>query len=49
MKIESKKLTVFFALLLCGLGMAGCNTVEGAGQDIENAGESVQDTARSNK
>lgn len=33
-----------FALLF-GLGLAACNTVEGAGQDIENTGEAVQDTA----
>lgn len=33
-------------LALLTFGVAGCNTVEGAGQDIENAGESVQDAAR---
>lgn len=27
------------------LAFAGCNTVEGAGQDVENAGEAVQDAA----
>lgn len=26
--------------------LAGCNTVEGAGKDIEQGGEKVQDTAR---
>jgi predicted small secreted protein len=26
--------------------LAGCNTVEGAGKDIEQGGEQVQDTAR---
>ncbi len=25
--------------------LAGCNTMEGAGQDVENAGEAVQDAA----
>lgn len=26
--------------------LAGCNTVAGAGKDIEKGGEAVQDTAR---
>lgn len=26
--------------------LAGCNTIEGAGKDIERGGEAVQDTAR---
>ena len=25
---------------------AGCNTIEGAGRDLERGGEKVQDTAR---
>ncbi len=33
------------ALLLAAL--AGCNTIEGAGQDIEAAGEAVESTAES--
>lgn len=37
---------VFFVLLAAlGLGLAACNTVRGAGQDIENAGDAVQDAA----
>lgn len=39
----------FLALLsLCcvGLGLSACQTVEGAGRDIENAGEAVQDAAK---
>ena len=32
-------------LILAGAGLSACNTVEGAGRDIENAGESVQDAA----
>ena len=27
------------------LAVAACNTVEGAGQDVESAGEAVQDAA----
>jgi len=31
------------------LGSTGCNTVRGAGQDIERAGEKTQDAANSVK
>lgn len=37
-----------FSLMLavCAFGaVAACNTVEGAGQDVESAGEAVQDAA----
>lgn len=27
--------------------LAGCNTVEGAGKDVESGGEAVQDSAKS--
>lgn len=36
-------------LVLAGfasLAVAACNTVEGAGRDVEAAGEAVSDTAR---
>lgn len=28
---------------------AGCNTMQGAGKDIERAGEKIQDNAQKNK
>jgi len=28
-----------------GLGLSACETVEGAGRDIENAGQAVEETA----
>lgn len=28
---------------LLALGLAGCNTIHGAGQDIEDAGEVIQE------
>lgn len=36
-----------WAVLVSGLGLisAGCNTVEGAGKDMEAAGEAIQDAA----
>lgn len=34
------------AAALAALFTAGCNTMEGAGQDIERAGEEIQEEAR---
>jgi predicted small secreted protein len=33
------------ALVVLGLTLSSCETMEGAGRDIEHAGESVQDAA----
>lgn len=33
-------------ILSAGLALAGCNTIAGAGKDIESGGEAVHDTAR---
>lgn len=33
-------------LATIGLGLSACETVEGAGRDIENAGEAVQNSAQ---
>ncbi len=34
-------------LMACaGFALAGCNTIAGAGKDIETGGEKVQDAAR---
>lgn len=33
------------ALFVLGLGLSACETMQGAGRDIEHAGESVQDAA----
>ncbi len=42
------RLTFFtlMCLTVSGLGLSACETMEGAGRDIENAGESVQDAAQ---
>jgi entericidin B len=45
----AKKLLTFLMMLvmLGGLGaVAGCNTVSGAGKDIERGGEKIQDEAK---
>ena len=33
-------------LIAAALTLAGCNTVEGLGQDIEKAGESIQKSTK---
>ena len=35
-----------FALLILAGFLGGCNTMAGAGRDIERGGEKLQDTAR---
>jgi entericidin B len=37
------------AVLLGSLSLTACNTVEGAGKDIEAAGEEIQEEADENK
>jgi predicted small secreted protein len=37
------------ALLLLAAAITGCNTIEGAGKDIQKGGEAVQDAAQSVK
>jgi predicted small secreted protein len=38
--------TIVFSLFLAALAFSGCRTMEGAGQDIERAGEKIQDNAQ---
>ena len=42
---NSKALLTVMMLLGLGVSVSACNTIDGAGQDIEQAGESVQDAA----
>lgn len=37
------------AALLCSLTLTACNTMEGAGKDVERAGEKVQGAAQDAK
>ena len=37
---------VTIALLAGSLAVAGCNTVDGLGKDVESAGEAAQDAAK---
>jgi predicted small secreted protein len=40
------KKIVTLALVASGLTLAACNTVEGAGKDVESVGEATQDVAK---
>lgn len=37
-----KKILIIACFIVMGTAFAGCNTVEGVGRDIEQAGESIQ-------
>jgi predicted small secreted protein len=39
-----RKIVTVFALV-GGLAVAGCNTIEGAGEDVKSAGDAVSDAA----
>ena len=39
------RLYLILSLVVVGLGLTACETIEGAGRDIEHAGEAVQDAA----
>lgn len=43
-----KILAAFIMLSVFGV-VAGCNTVEGVGKDVERGGEKMQDTAKDTK
>jgi len=46
MNVSRKQVQIICALFLLGLSLTACsNTFHGAGEDIENAGEAVQDAA----
>jgi predicted small secreted protein len=43
-----KKLSILLAFLAAGL-LAGCNTIQGAGKDLERGGEKLQQSAKDTK
>lgn len=50
--MDIKKPKPAYLLLLalaCAGAMTGCNTMEGAGQDIQRGGEAIEDAADENK
>jgi entericidin A len=44
-----KRFMVVIALMFAAGVMTGCNTVAGAGKDIERGGEKIQDKAERSK
>jgi predicted small secreted protein len=40
---------IVLAMVAAGLTLAACNTVEGAGRDVSDAGHAVTDTAKDAK
>jgi predicted small secreted protein len=40
-----RNLSILLLALFAATLLGGCNTIEGAGKDIEKAGEEVQDAA----
>ena len=49
LRILTRVVLVPGMLLLAGVSLSGCNTVEGAGKDLEAAGDAIGDFARSTK
>lgn len=47
--IGIKSLYATFLALLFSVTLAGCNTIEGAGQDIQKAGGAIEEEAREHK
>jgi entericidin B len=48
-KKENFMLRTFFAVVLLAAFTAGCNTMAGAGKDVERGGEKIQGAAERNK
>lgn len=44
-----RKLIYCFAALATALALSACNTIQGAGKDVEQVGQKVQDEAREAK
>ncbi|HWP20653.1 MAG TPA: entericidin A/B family lipoprotein [Burkholderiaceae bacterium] len=47
--MKNRWLAVWSLILASALGLAGCNTVQGMGKDVERGGEKVQDAAERTK
>jgi entericidin A len=41
-----KKIACILLLLTAAFALTGCNTVEGFGRDVANAGEAIEDAAK---
>jgi predicted small secreted protein len=43
--LTNKNFLTLIFLAVIGLGLSACETMEGAGRDIQNAGQSVEEAA----
>ena len=41
-----KKMTLMIGLMLVSLSLIGCNTMAGAGKDIQKAGDKIEGAAK---
>ena len=44
-----KKLAAFAIMMGFAIGLAACNTIEGAGKDVKAAGQGIEKAAEKNK
>jgi len=44
-EILMKRLIVVMMLVMFSMGLAACNTIAGAGKDVQKAGEKIEDKA----
>ncbi len=40
------RLTMIFAVVIASLGLSACNTLKGVGQDIQKAGQSIENATK---
>ena len=41
----AKKAALWCLLIICIIAISGCNTIRGAGEDIEQGGKAIQNAA----
>jgi predicted small secreted protein len=49
MQMNAKILLALFSIVLGASTLTGCNTVQGAGKDVEKAGSKIQSEAQEHK
>ena len=40
------RLTMIFAVVIASLGLSACNTLKGVGQDMQKAGQSIENATK---
>lgn len=49
MKNLSSRLHLLFLTVVLAYALSACNTMEGLGEDVQSAGDTLEDTAQKNK